>query len=736
MPAGIFIETEPLGKSGEGGERIVWEAVRQSFTDGQSVAIRNYRIFSRKQQIRWEPDILIATKELGLIIIEVKSCRIDEIIGVEATQWQMAATFYSRYIYPYQQAENQLFALLKHCNKKPALREKVPGRVIVALPIITREEWRRKGFDDQHHTCPPIIFKDELDKSSLLNCLQRDTVVIKQGCPPLNDNQWKLLQEVVCGPKPPELSSQSNYQPHSLLMPPRSSVITGLKEWTNDIDWQQVQIGMQIPPGPQRIRGIAGSGKTILLCQKAVRMHLKYPAWDIALVFFTRSLYELMVDLVDKWIRYFSDGEIGYNPDGKLKILHAWGERSQPGLYSTIAAAHDVSKILEEPMRQGSPPERLAFLCKRILRNYSPINPMFDAILIDEGQDLALDDDELKYEEKQAIYWLAWQVIRPVEPDTPDNRRLIWAYDEAQSLASLTIPTVLNLFGRNLSKILTQGTQYQGGINKAEVMKRCYRTPGPILTAAHAIGMGILRPEGLLSAITTKEGWEAIGYEVEGDFRRANQPIMLHRPSKNSPNPVPQLWNGPVLEFETYNSRLEEVTALAKKIKHNLDYDGLKPSRDILVIALGSPSEAKKLENYIADFLKNQDINIFIPSALECNVLNPIWPNRNSNNFWHDGAVTVSRVHRAKGNEAFMVYVVGFDNIAKDESNISLRNQLLVALTRAKAWVNLSNVGESLMCDEMQQVIASGNSFTFTYKRPPKQTIGGDDTLPVQPLAL
>lgn len=73
-----------------------------------------------------------------------------------------------------------------------------------------------------------------------------------------------------------------------------------------------------------------------------------------------------------------------------------------------------------------------------------------------------------------------------------------------------------------------------------------------------------------------------------GDFRRANQPITLYRPSENSPNPVPQLWNGPVLEFETYNSRLEEVTALATKIKRNLDHDGLKPSRDILVIALGS----------------------------------------------------------------------------------------------------------------------------------------------------
>ncbi|MHC5732134.1 MAG: ATP-binding domain-containing protein, partial [Nostoc sp.] len=88
----------------------------------------------------------------------------------------------------------------------------------------------------------------------------------------------------------------------------------------------------------------------------------------------------------------------------------------------------------------------------------------------------------------------------------------------------------------------------------------------------------------------------------------------------------------------------------------------------------------------------SHNLDIFIPSALEPNIVNPTFPNTNANNFWHEGAVTVSRIHRAKGNEANMVYIVGLDNIAKDESNIKLRNQLFVALTRSRAWVNLSGV--------------------------------------------
>ena len=404
MPAGIFIETEPLGLSGEAGERMVWEAVRQTFTDGERVVFWNYRTFSTEQQIRWEPDILIVSRELGLIVIEVKSCRIDEIVAVEATRWQMAPGFYKPYIYPYHQAEKQLYVLLGQCDKQPGLRKKVPGRVIVALPRITRAQWRRRGFDDEHHTCPPLVFKDDLElgRQNLLNRIQRKTIITERGCPPLDDKQWNLLLKVICGSKPPEPSQHFDGEPNShsaitepspLSMPPRSLVIARLQDWISDIDWQQVHIGMQIPPGPQRIRGIAGSGKTILLCQKAARMHLKHPDWDIALVFFTRTLYDLVIGLVDKWIRHFSGGELQYDPsNSRLRVLHAWGDKHQPGLYSIIRNEHDLSSVVDIPVNPDySPARRLACACKRPLEvTHGQIRQLFDAILIDEGQDLVV----------------------------------------------------------------------------------------------------------------------------------------------------------------------------------------------------------------------------------------------------------------------------------------------------------------------------------------------------------
>ena len=113
---------------------------------------------------------------------------------------------------------------------------------------------------------------------------------------------------------------------------------------------------------------------------------------------------------------------------------------------------------------------------------------------------------------------MAYQALRPVE--SPENKthkipqkRLIWADDELQSLDSLKSQTASELFGDEFGQIVTGS--YANGIKKTEIMSRSYRIPHPILTAAHAIGMGFLRPAGMLTGMTHSEDWEAIGYQIK-----------------------------------------------------------------------------------------------------------------------------------------------------------------------------------------------------------------------------
>ena len=753
-PSVKFITTEPLSKSGERGERKVWEAVKLAFADRNCIAYWRYPIFSRVGKTRKEADILIADVELGLIVIEVKSITIDQIVAIAGHRWELR-NFYTRDARPYEQAENQLFALLGYCDREPTLRRKVTGRAIVALPLITIEQWQKKGFD-QLPCCPPILFQDHLQKpeDNKQSKIENIKVKIEQTTPvikgrKLNEEQWKLILAVLGGnpvfrkqrltspPTPPPPLEGSRDVTCNVSTPPfprreggmgglglhtRGGVLEQVRTPLSEFDIQQELIGKQIPPGAQRIRGIAGSGKTVMLCQKAAHMHLKYPDWDIALVFFSRSLYDPIVAQLDKWLRRFSSGEVEYDPNNqKLRILHAWGAKNQPGLYSIICSVAGVQRLTVYDTDSKQPNESLAEVCSLLLKT-ATIPQLFDAILIDEGQDLIVDD-EFKFEDKQPFYWMAYQALRPVDIEHPEQRRLIWAYDETQTLESLNIPTAGELFGDELANLVTGF--YPGGIKKSEIMHKCYRTPLPILTAAHGIGMGLLRPGGMVSGITRTEDWRAIGYEVTGRFTWG-QEITLRRLSENT-NVIPQLWRGSVIEFETWSDRISELSALSANIWHNLKQDYLNPSREILVIVLGSFFDAIELESHVAEFLISQGINIFIPGNTECNILNPDPENRNPNKFWCEGAVTVSRIHRAKGNEANMVYVIGCDNVAKNESNVTLRNQLFVALTRARGWVKLSGIGKYPMYEEIRKVLDSGDTFTFTFNHRPKREISVTD---------
>ncbi|WP_429713162.1 ATP-binding domain-containing protein [Bacillus rhizoplanae] len=712
-----FIMTEPFGKGGEQGELKVWDAVRQVFNPRECLGYWKYPIFSTVGQSRKEPDILIADRDLGLAIIEVKSIHINQVKQVNGHRWEFV-DFYQKYGNPYEQAEDQLFALLSNCDKSSQIRRKIAGRALVALPYITEAEWQSKGFD-RLSSCPPIIFKDQLGKSSLLKRIQSAPTV--QSGQQLTDERWNLLLSILSG-SPVHLK-----EPRKAIgnENSRSAVIAALDQSLYGFDLKQEQAGKTIPPGAQRIRGIAGSGKTVLLAQKAAHMHLKHPDWDIALVFFTRSLYDSVIAQVDKWLRHFSNGAVCYDDEvkQKIRVLHTWGAKDREGFYRFLCRRHGITPKTPPNCPAGSPSEKFAYACADLLSKAN-ILPTFDAVLIDEGQDLVVGD-HAKYNGKQPFYWLAFQSLRPVNEDKPYERRLIWAYDESQSLDNLKVPTSKELFGddKNLSKMVSGS--YTGGIKKSEIMQRCYRTPGPILTAAHAIGMGLLRSEGMLRGLTTRKDWEGIGYEVKQGSFRSGEEIVLHRPEKNSPNLIPYEWKGDVLQFFTYQSRNEELRALAKSIKENIENDKLNPSRDILVVTLG---DDKKLQNEVARYLMNERIDIYIPSATEKNSLNPKWPNQNRDKFWEDGAVTISQIHRAKGNEAHIVYVVGFDLIACEENNIQLRNQLFVALTRARGWATLTGIDSySPMYDEMKRVIKSKNTFTFTFKRPPIHTVNEEE---------
>lgn len=386
----------------------------------------------------------------------------------------------------------------------------------------------------------------------------------------------------------------------------------------------------------------------------------------------------------------------------------------------------EANKLLakEQPLQKiiRSQGDMIGYICKSLLEEKPEPKQLFDAILIDEGQDL-LADDALLYEGKQPFYWLAYQSLRPVDAEDDVNRRLIWAYDESQSLDNLRIPTSKELFGDDPRFTRFVSGNHKGGIRKSEIMKKCYRTPGPILTAAHAIGMGLMREGGMLRGITTQEGWRHIGYEVLAGNFRIGEEITLHRPAVNSPNLIDSLSKEPVMQFETYKSLYDEIGGLLKHLKENTQEEMLSLEKQILIVVLG-----KYPMKMLTAALEKTGFNYYIAGQEKKNSYSSY--SKTPEKFWEKSAVTISTVQRAKGNEADIVYVLGAHEVAERESDMNLRNQLFVALTRARGWVTLSGVNNEKtqpFYDEVRKVLACNGTYQFTYRRAAIQQIEDED---------
>lgn len=502
----------------------------------------------------------------------------------------------------------------------------------------------------------------------------------------------------------------------------RKDVLQRLKTQFVRGDLEIERLAKETVSEPQRFRGIAGSGKTHILCQKAAYLHCERPDLQIAYTFFTRSLYEYIEYWVQFYCRMYGGEFDPEDPQSTLRILHAWGSAGRTGFYRTLCDHYDIDFFAPEDLREDrrqTPNEIFARACKSFLQIHEsknlPLDPLFDAVLIDEGQDLVVDREDLLYHGKQPFFWMAYQSLSSPDPARPGKRRLIWAYDEYQNTSSVKIPSSREIFGEEFK------------LRRSVIMRKCYRTPAPVLMAAHAIGMGLFFREGMLAGPTTKAEWNALGYDVEGEFKSGHQ-VHITRPGEYAANIVPDIWEGRLIDLQIFDRREEEISFVARSIQRDITVNGLCPE-DILVVSLNARSNGEVRS--VARELMERGIETYISSASGRNRLDT---GAKPDTFSEAGCVTISGINRVKGNEGNMVYILGFDTIGRNDESIPIRNSLFVALTRSRAWVTLTGTGRYPIYEEMKTILEhlqSTGGLSFTYRSRPKVAFdAGLDTEP------
>jgi len=81
----------------------------------------------------------------------------------------------------------------------------------------------------------------------------------------------------------------------------------------------------------------------------------------------------------------------------------------------------------------------------------------------------------------------------------------------------------------------------------------------------------------------------------------------------------------------------------------------------------------------------------------------------------------LTNIFPAKGNEASVVYIVGFEQVGVNPRLIvQERNQAFTAMTRTRGWCTLTGIGRTaeILFTEIEKILADPEKITFTVPDP------------------
>jgi len=306
----------------------------------------------------------------------------------------------------------------------------------------------------------------------------------------------------------------------------RGGKLKKLEDSIATLDSRQSRAVIETVEGVQRIRGLAGSGKTIVLALKAAYLHAQHPEWHIGVTFNTRSLKGHFRRLIEKFTLEHTAEEPGWR---NLQVINAWGAPGggdREGIYHQFCRVHNVDyfdlRAAREKFGQGV---EFAGACEHALSQARGQQSIYDAILVDEAQDFS-----------PPFLRLCYELLG--EP-----KRLVYAYDELQSLSGESLPSPEDIFGTR-SDGLARVRFDDAGPNEPQrdiILPKCYRNSRPVLVTAHALGFGIYRePQrlgemGLIQMFDHSQLWEEIGYRTRNRELKEGSSVVLYRPEEMSP---------------------------------------------------------------------------------------------------------------------------------------------------------------------------------------------------------
>lgn len=377
---------------------------------------------------------------------------------------------------------------------------------------------------------------------------------------------------------------------------------------------------------PRLVRGVAGSGKSIVLCTwlaKTVKRMEGNEPLCIWAVYANRSLHKLLRESVESaWEELWKDSlyDAPDFPWQKVSLLHV--KDVLAGLLpdaelSMDAFEFDYDRAAEEYLRR---------------LDSATILPRCSALFIDEAQDMG-----------PSMLKLLLSLVERSDIEDANSKPAHIFYDNAQ-----------NIYGRKTPKWSDFGIDMRG---RSTIMRENFRSTNVIAELAVNALHRLVDPE------------------RKDDHNELMSMGLIEKAQINGQSWLKVRFNqidGPKPFFRCCDRRTEELDAMANHLVQLIRVDGVSPS-DICVIYNGK-HVVQLLESILKPILSQIDVELSIQT------------NRPFERKPNTLVVTTS--HSYKGYESEVVMIACVDQFVAGEGQV-LANNLYVAMTRARSLLCL-----------------------------------------------
>lgn len=632
MALDVLITTNRINRDPAGRDLVAFlreNAHSLGLTD--AVLYYDFPTYADYETVAHKPDALLLSAAHGIIAIR---------IGLEATRNEWSA---------YDESLGQFCSILiGRLLKSRLLRRDRSSLLFDVVPVLY--------FPGEH---PPNIAPDSVVATSRQRFEEVLADFSAAQATPLSNDEMAEARSVIEGAK-----ALTRPQKRNVENPERTPIVAalaGLEAEIANFDEHQRRAAIVTIDGAQRIRGLAGSGKTVILAMKAAHLHLTNPDARILLTFFTKSLRASLTTLVTRFFRHYKDEDPDWD---QIHIRHGWGGARLEGVYADACKRAERVPLTFAAAQAKGGDDAFDFACRSLL-DADAVKPFYDYVLIDEGQDFP-----------PGFYQLCYALAK----GSRDHKSVIWAYDELQNILNVKMRTPEELFGTDadgeprISLDRSSGRLPFGASNDT-VLSKCYRNQREVLVTAHALGFGIYAD--IVQLLESREHWEDVGYQVETEHFEVGEAISILRPQANSPSSLRVPAQTPLIATQVAANVAEELQWVTGEIGAFIS-GGLNPE-DVMVVCL----DDWNARGYFHDL----SVALARKKISTNNIIAPY----TEPPFTIPGYVTLSTVYRAKGNESSVVFAIGVD--AANTRTRSGRNKIFTALTRTKGWLRVSGIG-------------------------------------------